>query len=297
MILRFPEFTPLSINLKDEFDLLTAPYEPYAEFSFGCLFSWDINSSAALSVIENNLLIKMPDYETGDPFISLLGTENIESNIRRVLDRYESLRLVPEVTVDMLEDRSAFRIEEDRDQHDYVYNMHDLASLNGSALKNRRKKARSFYTRHETNLGVFKANPKQSSTAAIIMNVFEDWAISKDIENNESTQHERIALTRLLDNASSFNLVCIVVTFENNPIGFSLNEVVSKDYAISRFHKSVIGHKHLDPFLSSLVAKELAHYGCKYLSWEQDLGVPGLRDFKESYKPFKYLKKYTISYR
>jgi hypothetical protein len=87
----------------------------------------------------------------------------------------------------------------------------------------------------------------------------------------------------------------LLVSIDDKPVGFSLCEAVNKDYAICRFHKSVLNYKHLDAFFSNLVAIELKHLGSKYLSWEQDLGVEGLREFKSSYKPIKFLKKYTIT--
>jgi hypothetical protein len=78
-------------------------------------------------------------------------------------------------------------------------------------------------------------------------------------------------------------------------VGFSVNEVLDDTYVLCHFQKAVLDFENVDVFLSNVVAKEAMHFGCHYINWEQDLGIPGLRELKQSYKPDLFLKKYTIT--
>lgn len=246
-------------------------------------------------MLNGNLVIKMPDYETNEPFYSFIGNKKVITTFKTLLKDFDELRLVPEVVVKKISKHAEFNVEEDRDQYDYVYLLKDQVVLSGKSLKNRRNKGRKFYQIFEKNLSVQKINFNNPEYFKKVMAVYNDWVRSKKNLSSESIKHEKVAIKRLFDASKSFNLMGLLVSIDDKPVGFSLCEAVNKDYAICRFHKSVLNYKHLDAFFSNLVAIELKHLGSKYLSWEQDLGVEGLREFKSSYKPIKFLKKYTIT--
>jgi hypothetical protein len=297
MIPRYPETTSLALEHKPLFDDYTKSFEPYAEFSFPGLYCWDTEEETQISVLNGNLVMKMPYYITMEPFFSLIGTSEIDKTLDTLLRDHGELKMVPEVVVDAIENVGKYKITEDRDQFDYVYLLEDQVQLAGKHYRGRRKKGSKFYRTYEDSIEVRKIKFSDKNDRQQILSTFEDWAKDRNRPKGE-TEHEVAALGRALEAAPSFNLVGIQMFIEGRCVGFSINDVVSEDYAVCRFHKSLVGsYKHIDAFLSNLVAIELQHFGCKYLSWEQDLGIEGLRAFKESYKPVKYLKKYTISKR
>ncbi len=294
MIDEFPKFSLLTIEHQEQFETIADLFEPYAEFSFPCLFSWNTNNETAVSLLNDNLVINMPDYLTGDPFYSVIGNNEIDETLRILLKNFDHLRLVPEIVVDSISDKKSFVITEDRDQFDYVYALEEHAQLIGNHFKNRRNKSQKFYKTYEDQLVLKKINFKNSRHHDEVLKAFRAWAVSRN-KTHKETKHEEIALKRLLENAAHFKLIGILIYIDDVCAGFSINEVINPEYAICRFHKSVLSYSYIDAFFTHVVSIELQHYGCKFISWEQDLGIVGLRKFKESYQPVKYLKKYTIT--
>jgi hypothetical protein len=100
----------------------------------------------------------------------------------------------------------------------------------------------------------------------------------------------------LLDNHHAFSLILIEIVVDGETKAFSINEKLSGDTAICHFEKALkTHHASLNTFLVKEVAVKLCELGCRWINWEQDLGLDGLRRSKLSYQPAHYLKKFTIT--
>ena len=79
-------------------------------------------------------------------------------------------------------------------------------------------------------------------------------------------------------------------------VGFTMYEILSKDYAISHFAKvDKKHHRAISDLLNWEEAKILHAAKIKYFNWEQDLGIPGLRYSKIKYKPAFVFKKFIVN--
>jgi hypothetical protein len=293
MIPTYPNFTYLDISHKEEFDNLSSEFDPYAEFSFACPFVWDTDRTAEISKYKKNLILRMPDYSTMETFTTVLGKDDIDDIFKSELT-HNSLRMVPEATIQSLQNISDFFVEEDRDQFDYIYSTHDQAHLPGKHLKNRRKKSGQYHRVHDEYLIVKKLKLTNPSDINDIFQTFEGWSEHKNKKQSD-VNHEREALHKLISYSSSFDFLTYGVYHDKKCVGFSINEPVQLSYVVCRFQKTLLEHNHTDAFLTNVVGIEMLYKGYNFISWEQDLGDQGLRSFKESYRPIKYLKKYKIS--
>ncbi len=294
MIAQFPHFSKLTIDCKDEIVKLTERFDPYSDFNFTSLFCWDTDGSTEVSILDGNLVIKMADYITNEPLYSLIGETNIDMSMALLIDMAGgSLKLVPEIVISLLDNRDAFCIEEDRDQFDYVYQLPTQADLIGGHYKVKRNKISKFMRTYEDKLTLKKIHFDSPVMKQEISDIFTRWTEERGRDDEES-RREAETLDKLFDYGKYFNLVGIQVFMDGVCIGFSINEIVQKGYAICHFQKSILTFEHVDVFLSNLAAKELKHFGCKYVNWEQDLGIPGLRELKSSYLQAFFLKKYTV---
>jgi hypothetical protein len=78
-------------------------------------------------------------------------------------------------------------------------------------------------------------------------------------------------------------------------VGFTINEMIDGDTAITHFGISDSTYEGSSRYVTHATAKLLHQHGCIYLNYEQDMGVPGLRKAKQAYRPVHLLKKYKIS--
>jgi hypothetical protein len=292
MIAQFPQFTSLTQNSRSDIDSITSQFAPYSDFNFTSLFCWDTNDSVEVSNLDGNLVVKMPDYITGEPIYSFIGSHNVNQACQTLLENVDgSLRLVPEVIAEQLHD---FNVTEDRDSFDYVYDVHQMAILEGSSLKWKRKRYRRFERDHE-NISFKAVSLLEPTTQSAIRELFKAWAHERN-KFNDDIVAERTAIERLLQYADLFTQVQATLLYvDGKLVGFSLNELLGKSYAVCHFHKTLFMYENADIYFSCRIAQELEKLGCKCINWEQDLGIPGLRTLKLSYDPIFFLKKCTIS--
>ncbi len=294
MIAQFPIFSNLDLSHKAEIEAITASFPPYSDFNFVSLFCWNTDGSTAVSVLHDNLVIKLPDYLTGDTVYSLLGSHSIEESLLELLKIAPSLKLVPEATVNSLTVHDGFNIEEDRDNFDYIYDLGAVAILNGQRYKKIRNKLNSFNNWMPSNLVVRNLQELDSNDKAQLLALFDKWAEHAE-QSKEESAAERIAFSRLLEHTSYLNLLFTTLSLDSSVVGASINELLPHQQAICHFEKSIPYHQNIFSFLTNEAAKALREKEAKYVNWEQDLGIEGLRKSKMSYRPQMFLKKYTIS--
>src|ERR1035438_2926498 len=217
----------------------------------------------------------------------------IDESLVRLLTLTKCLELVPEIVIKNMTNLGLFEIEEDRGAFDYVYALNDLASLSGKEYKTRRNKL-SAVTR---DIG-------QSLRPSIITAITKDILfslnkVSRSWQQNSQqdaidTERENESINRILSWSSSLDLFVLIFYHNEGIAGFSINEKISDGYSICHFEKALPIHDNIYTYIVHETAKELLTLGCKYVNWEQDLDLPGLRKSKLSYRPEKFLKKYQV---
>lgn len=295
MISHYPDFSKLDIKHKNVFTRFVNQYEPYSDFNFVSMFSWDTDGSAEISRLNGNLVIRMPDYLDGHPVYSFLGVHSVDKTIDTLLEAAPKLELVPEIVINHITDASKYRIEEDRDNFDYIYDLRHLSELAGGHYRKKRNKVNVFVRDHEDYELVVEFHKTLSpQQAEELRQVDRAWATATPRDEGDILA-ERKAIDKLVANFSHFNATATLVRVDGNVKAFSINEIINDDYAICHFEKALsVHHDNIFTFISTEVAKQLLKAGCKWVNWEQDLGLPGLRRSKESYKPVRMLKKYAV---
>jgi hypothetical protein len=293
MLPEFPLFSKIDITHKTKLESMVSAYEPYSDFDFTSLFCWNTDGSTEIASLNENLVIKLPDYISGETTYSLLGKNRIDDSLVELLKEFSEISLVPEIVVKHIINQDLFEISEDRDQFDYIYSIFDHATFTGKKFKSKRNKMNRFLQANEENINLEFADFQNKEHHAVIKQIFDKWAHEGD-KNSDDAAQESLAIDRLLEFGSEFNLLGQILTINGNPEGFSVVEILSDEYAIYHFQKSLSGNPGIDIYLTNCTSKILLDRGCKYINWEQDLGLEGLRNAKINYQPIKLLKKYTI---
>ena len=106
--------------------------------------------------------------------------------------------------------------------------------------------------------------------------------------------HALAAFRRYLEARHAIEHMAVGLLDGDRLLGFSLSEMLPRQYALGHFAKHRIGPRGLYASLMAAAARELLAEGCRYWNWEQDLGIPGLREAKLGFRPTHFLKKYRV---
>ena len=295
MASQFPLFSKLTLEDKNSIEKITSQFEPYSDFNFTSLFCWNLDGSTEISNLQGNLVIKLADYLSGEIILSILGDSSINESIHTIMGLKPKLDLIPKAVIDRLKDKSQYKIVEDRDSFDYIYNTNELAGLSGQKFKKKRNKINKFNKSLATRkLEIRVSRSPDRIELKPLYELCQKW--SKETSQQEGDFYsERKAIRRLLSHFSELNLVLIEVVIDGQLVAFSANEIVNKDYAICHFEKALkTSGDNVYTYLASESAKVIRNLGPQYINWEQDLGLDGLRKSKLAYHPVGFLKKYSI---
>jgi len=301
MIPEFPEFKGLELADKEDVEKFTKKFPPYSDFNFVSMWSWDIKGEMGLSVLNNNLVVRFTDYITGKPFYSFLGDNKVNETVEKLLEYSKEkglnaqLKLVPEESIKGI-DTSKFKVEEDRDNFDYIYDIAALAEFKGSKYQSHRNSIRQFLKNYE-NWEVKMVNFSEISIKNSIISLFTQWVKNKgDSLLVEEYKNEFLALNKLLsiDDPLVFDLICFALYVDNNLVGFIINGHIN-EYDIIHFEKANTFFKGCYNFLMQQNSKNLDTLVVEKLNFEQDLGIESLKFTKTKLNPSAFLKKYLVS--
>ncbi|MSU44873.1 DUF2156 domain-containing protein [Candidatus Nomurabacteria bacterium] len=299
MIPEFPQFKKLELADKSDVETFTSRFPPYSDFNFVSMWCWDIKGEMRISQLNNNLVVRFTDYLTGDPFFSFLGDSKVNETVEALLELSEKnglgkqLKLIPDTLVLSI-NRSKFNITEDLDNFDYIFDLKEISTYVGNNFGKKRNKVNKFLK----GILDIKIKPlvlSDKNTQKEILDLDELWLqnrISQDV--NFRFKNEFMATNRFLKNGPE-EIVGIGIYCKNKLIAYSVSSILDEVFAISHFTKADTNFIGVYEFLMRENAKFLIEKGCKYLNFEQDLGLPGLRESKKSFLSY-FMKKCIINF-
>lgn len=300
MIPHFPHFVKLDLSHKNEIESITGRFPPYSDFNFTSLWTYNTDNSIEISLLNENLIVKFIDYISLKPFYSFIGQNNLIETAQILIDHsYKTkiehyLKLIPEHVIHV--DNAFynyFQIEEDQNNHDYIIAAEDVALLPEEKYKKKKYLVERFkkkYPSYESK----KMDISLKEVHKEISDLFSLWEVRSGKERRD-TENELTAIKRLLENHKELNVFALGIYHMNSLVAFNLYEVTHSTYGISAFQKADKNYTGVYAMLSHEAGKHLHSIGCKYINYEQDLGLEGLRLSKSLWKPTHFLKKYIIS--
>ncbi len=299
MIPEFPQFKSIELSDKEEVEKITHKYPPYSDFNFVSMWSWDIKGEMLISMLHGNLVVGFTDYLTGEPFYSFLGNNEVNDTVEKLLELSKkegsinpTLKLVPEDSIKGLDEKK-FKIIEDRNHFDYVYDLKKLSEYKGSEYHIKRNSISSLL-RKTQNIYTKKIDHQDEKNKYHIFSLNNEWlAHKKSKDPFFNIPNELIAINKFL--SANFKNAYAVGVFEGEKmIAYFIGEILSNDHAVGHFCKATKYNGLFELIMkeSSVISLDLH---VRFLNFEQDLGVDGLRTSKMSYRPVNFLKKYLIT--
>lgn len=302
MLPRFPKFKKLELSDRKEIEKITSKYPPYSDFNFISLWAWDIKGAMRVSQLHGNLVVKFTDYLTSEPFFSFLGDNKVNETAEDLLTMSyaigieEKLRFLPEIAIKHI-DPTKFHFQEERDHFDYIYDTKKVSNYLGADYKKHRRLVKHF---ESNNQEVKILNLMSSATRKEISNLVLTWSKEKNSgskEDEEEFANELLAFKRLFKSPPDVlsNLICIGVFVDEKLTGFIINEKIDSNYFVAHFGKAKNDYKGINHHIVQRNAKVFLDLGATFWNDQQDLGLPGLRSSKSSYRPAHFLKKFSLS--
>lgn len=296
MIPEFPEFKKLELSDKKDVERFTHHFPHHSDFNFSSMWSWDIHHGIMLSQLNENLIVLFNDYISGEHFLSFMGSKEIVETASKIILFSEKhyhknfLKLIPE-EMSLHFKNTTFYAKEDRDSFDYIYLVEHLVNMKNWTKHPAGRKIRKFIKNHPDYI-VRELNTKNISQKEY-EKMFEKWSKNKEIESHFEL-NEYKAFKRLIE-MDDQNIKFISIYIDGILAGFSVYEILSNNYALAHFSKAdTKDYPGIYDVLNWEEAKFFHKQGIKYLNWEQDLGIPGLRYSKIKYEPAFFLRKLHI---
>jgi hypothetical protein len=199
------------------------------------------------------------------------------------------LHRIPESDLEKIKNiNSNISVLEDRDNWDYLYRREDLVNLPGKEYSSIRRKLNKF--NREVKIEI---EPLNSKNAKDCLQLQEDWCNLRSCEDTPSLDNEDKAIREILMHMEELDFNGFVVFHNNNVIGYSIDEKLNSNTAVTHIEKGDTEYFGLYQALNHIFADKFASK-FEFINREQDLGVSGLRRAKESYNPIKYIKKYIL---
>lgn len=267
-------------------------FPPYSDFNVWNKMGWASQDHTAYSFLNGNLILRSWDYYTNKDVFSLLGTNRIDDTLRELCNMTSRLELIPEVVVQNILTPQLFKIEEDRDNHDYILSTEKLINLSGNHLYSIRTEVSRFPKNFPDNaIRLLDFSIDQDYNDVIGMT--ESWCKKKELSTMD-IQGEIEGVVNFMKYSIFFRGLSLGLYVGTRMVGFSINEIINDITAITHFAMGDMNYEGSSRYLTHATAKLLHQRGCMYLNYEQDMGIPGLRFAKQAYCPIYLLKKYKI---
>lgn len=300
MIPEFPKFKKIELVDKEDIEKITSKFQPYSDFNFISLWSWDTKGDMRFSQLHGNLIVRFTDYVTGKPFYSFLGDKEVNKTADILLNfsakekLAPKLFLIPEVVALNL-DKTKFTVKEDRDNFDYIYDIDLISEYKGKKFAGKRNKTNSFLKDYP-NIGIEVLNLRNPSIQKEISRIDEEWLKNKKERNVDfEVNNNDLMATKRCFQIETKNLIGVGISNNKKLVGYGIFEILEDGYSMCDFIKADTHFNYIYDYLMKESAKILKDLKCSLLNFEQDLGVPGLRKSKLSFMS-QYLKKFTVEF-
>jgi hypothetical protein len=198
----------------------------------------------------------------------------------------EGFARVPGKTAEELR-AAGFQVESDRDNWDYVYRVRDIAELAGRRYHKKRNLVKQCLEAHRCEY-----EPIARKNLGECLDMQHRWCRVRECGRDPGLCAEYLAVREALAHYEDFQLIGGAVRIDGRIEAFAIAEELSPGTAVCHFEKAMPGIQGLGQVINQWFSKHSLG-GFEFANREQDLGVPGLRQAKESYYPDHMVEKFN----
>lgn len=281
------------------------------EYNFTVLYIWKDTYKTRIARLDDFLLIRSGDRETGFTYIFPAGRGDIKKALDFIMED-AARQNSPFTLVSVLEEQKKileelypgrFSYTPARNSFDYVYSALDLITLKGKKFQSKR----NFVSR-------FKSNPDWAFEPVTKDNLQECWQMNEEwchlygCTKDSSLSQESCSVRCALKNFEALGLKGGLLRLSGKVVAFSIGEMLNSDTFLVHIEKAFADIQGAYPTISRefllhcsnlpdgiLSPENESEIGFKYVNREDDAGDEGLRKAKLQYHPVFMIEKYIVA--
>ncbi len=283
----YPEFAPVSLDMREAlYPALNMIKDGISEFTFSNLYLFRGTYGYRVSRLPGKTFI-IAGEKAGKSFFYTPCALPERAILDELMGKHDYLKNLSESQADdhraSLE-QWGYKVEEDRDNFDYLYLRTDLATLSGKTYHKKRNLVNAFINSYD-----YEQKPLRKENVSDAIAVLERWREAKGFEGDYAASLEALELFDVLGMRGSVYYV------DGAPAGWSLGEPLAKGRMFAvHFEKGIEDYKGIYQFMNQAFAQALPSYFSS-INREQDLGDEGLRQAKMTYRPCCFVNKYRVT--
>ncbi len=179
-------------------------------------------------------------------------------------------------------------VEENRDWFDYLYESQNLVEFSGKKYSAQR----NHINRFERDCPDWTFERMGTEHVEEVRSFFRDL-IEQRSKEGDTAREEEEKVFEVLDHFEEYGFHGGILRVQGKIVGLSMGEIV-RDTLFVHIEKANTEYSGIYQKLVHCFAREFVNENVRYINREEDVGDPGLRKSKMSYRPLKLLEKYTV---
>jgi hypothetical protein len=225
-----------------------------------------------------------------------------EYSLQGIIDMLYGLSLearLPFLQVKFIEDRYlpefealkgyAIQTEFHDDDGEYAYRIEDFLNLEGGINETKRRRLKKFFT--QTNISLHQITREN---IGVCHEIESQWCGDKECSYCESFSGcEKNAMEIMVHIFDERIYKGVLLYCDDIPIGYGIGEIINEKLAFVYFGKSTRQNGWL--YILYMMVKTLLHR-VEYMNFNEDMGHPGLREFKTHLGVYAHWRKYSCTF-
>jgi hypothetical protein len=281
---KYPDSAEISIDMRPllhpKFQVLA---DGISEFTFANIYLFRLTHNYRISRLENELFV-ISGKDDEQPFFMLPFGLPDGKTIKELFSNYQTMKAATGRQAEKLE-TMGYSVSEDRDNFDYLYSLENLVNLTGRKFHKKKNMLNIFIRNNEC-----QAKPLLEEYRDDALQILERW------NDQHGGPSDFLAAKEALEKMWPLQLCGGIFYIEEEPAAYCLGEELALGESfVIHFEKAVLGedfkgiYQYINQAFASILPEKY-----KTVNREQDLGDPGLRHAKMSYRPVDFVKKYKV---
>lgn len=301
---KFPDFRLFTIDdIKWYYNYyLENKINPYVDIHPENLFVWlNINNDLMISEIDGAIVLRYTNVLDNNhtniiPLSNPLKNSVVESIMSYLQENNLPLELheVPSIICGEL-DQNKWLIEDDRNSFEYILDTNQQSDMVGSNFYDRRRDIKLFKRMYQNEIMEVKYYKEfNNEIKEAFVHHINTMPFNSRAEAAQQNLIEPTAIRKNLEYASIFHKKTLIIKINGEIASLSMISYLDDNTASINHLKVNYSIKNIFRYTVYQLAKILKEDNINEMNFEQDLGIEGMRTFKEHLQPSRFLKKKII---